>query len=346
MAAMTAPRHRELARGMVSELDAIVDPTERRRFAFGAIAAMLQLAVSGYIGQAFLAPGQIVGAFQNPRGPSMPRPDASQLLRRHMAPLAISLGVLTTFLLVNFARQVPRLSPGEVTPGTMAEALMLAVPFILAMTIPMAVFLAVSWVFTRLGADGTLAEVRRQRGGLRRLLAPVCAAAFGVAALTLVSNTQVLPHANLQLATLLSGRAQEGKSDRTMTIGELREAAGSARASAVPDAASRAVAYEVEIQKKFALAAASIVLALAGAAIALRFPRGGMGLVIGAGVVVFVGYYGCLIAGEALAERQVISPFVAMWMANAVLLIVASLLVWRPGEPRVARGAESLAISG
>jgi lipopolysaccharide export LptBFGC system permease protein LptF len=56
--------------------------------------------------------------------------------------------------------------------------------------------------------------------------------------------------------------------------------------------------------------------------------------------------YVSLVAGKAFAERQVISPFVGMWMANAFLLAVVLLLVWRPGGPDAARGAESLAIGG
>src|SRR5439155_11662794 len=53
----------------------------------------------------------------------------------------------------------------------------------------------------------------------------------------------------------------------------------------------------VEIHKKFSLAAACIVFALVGAPIALRFPRGGVGLVIGASFVVFATYYVGLIGG-------------------------------------------------
>jgi lipopolysaccharide export system permease protein len=60
--------------------------------------------------------------------------------------------------------------------------------------------------------------------------------------------------------------------------------------------------------------------------------------------IVFTGYYLSLVAGESLADRQMISPFVGMWMANAFLLAVVLLLVWRPGRPRAEGGAESLAI--
>jgi hypothetical protein len=44
--------------------------------------------------------------------------------------------------------------------------------------------------------------------------------------------------------------------------------------------------------------------------------------------------------------RQVISPLVAMWMANAFLLAVVLLLVWRPSRPGPARGAETRVIGG
>ena len=67
---------------------------------------------------------------------------------------------------------------------------------------------------------------------------------------------------------------------------------------------------------------------------------------LGASTFLFTVYYVSLVAGEALADRQVISPLVAMWMANAFLLTVALLLVWRPSRPDPTRGAETLAIGG
>jgi lipopolysaccharide export LptBFGC system permease protein LptF len=348
MAERAAPRHRELMRGMVSELDAIADPAERSRFAVGAIVAIVRLALSGYSGTPVHAPGGLIG-FSEPEdetlgGPSMSRLTTRELLRRHATPFAFTLASLTGLLLANHAvRQLPELSARGVPAGTMVGALLLALPHTLALTIPMAVLVAVTWVFTRLGAEGVLAAAHREPHGIRRLVAPVLGAAAVIAALTLVSNTQIVPRTNARLLSVLAGAPGE-PSDRTMTVGELHEAARSARTVGGRGAAARAAAYEVEIQKKFALAAACIVLALAGAAIPLRFARGGLGLVIGASGVVFTGYYVTLVAGESLADRLVISPFVAMWMANTFLLAIVLLLVWRPGRPRAAGGAESLAI--
>ena len=76
--------------------------------------------------------------------------------------------------------------------------------------------------------------------------------------------------------------------------------------------------YEVEIHKKFALAAACFIFVLLGAPIALRFPRAGVGLTIGVSLVVFGLYYVGLIAGESLARRGMVPPFVSMWIANAL----------------------------
>lgn len=86
--------------------------------------------------------------------------------------------------------------------------------------------------------------------------------------------------------------------------------------------------YQVEIEKKFALAAACVVFVLLGAPLALRFPRGGVGLVIGASLAVFGLYYVGLIAGETLADKLILGPFLAMWLANAIFTIAGLLLLY------------------
>jgi lipopolysaccharide export system permease protein len=99
--------------------------------------------------------------------------------------------------------------------------------------------------------------------------------------------------------------------------------------------------YGVEIQKKFALSAACIVFVLIGAPIALRFPRGGVGLVIGVSLVVFAIYYVGLIAGESLADRAFLTPFWAMWAANVILTGVGLLLLVQMGkEGATSRGGD------
>jgi lipopolysaccharide export system permease protein len=99
--------------------------------------------------------------------------------------------------------------------------------------------------------------------------------------------------------------------------------------------------FNVEIQKKFAISIACSIFVLLGAPIALRFPRGGVGLVIGVSFAVFGLYYVGLIAGEPLAENGVISPFWAMWASNVVFTIAGIILLARVGRiGSTARGGD------
>jgi lipopolysaccharide export system permease protein len=83
--------------------------------------------------------------------------------------------------------------------------------------------------------------------------------------------------------------------------------------------------YLVEIHKKFTLSIACISFVLIGIALALRFPRGGIGLVIGASLVIFALFYVSLTAGEQLADRDLVSPAVAMWFPNLIVLAAGVL---------------------
>ena len=99
--------------------------------------------------------------------------------------------------------------------------------------------------------------------------------------------------------------------------------------SRVTDAKTTASRYAVEIQKKFALAAACAVFVLLGAPVGLRFPRGGVGLVLGVSIMVFGLYYIGLVAGEAAANRLVLTPFWGMWMTNVLCTAIGIALMIR-----------------
>jgi lipopolysaccharide export system permease protein len=96
----------------------------------------------------------------------------------------------------------------------------------------------------------------------------------------------------------------------------------------VRGAHQRAAIYEVEIQKKLAISAACVIFALLGVPVAIRFPRGGVGLVIGTSLAVFSIYYVGLIGGEELGDRLVVSPFLAMWTPNLIFTAVGLVLLW------------------
>lgn len=104
-----------------------------------------------------------------------------------------------------------------------------------------------------------------------------------------------------------------------------------------------AAGFQVEIHKKYSLAVACIVFVLIGAPLALRFPRGGVGMVIGASVAIFGFYYIGLIGGESLADRRVIPPFWAMWTPNMLMAIAGIILFLRLGHERTtSRGGSAV----
>lgn len=93
-------------------------------------------------------------------------------------------------------------------------------------------------------------------------------------------------------------------------------------ADRVQDADHRADRYAVEVHKKWAISLACVSFVIIGIVMALRFPRAGIGLVIGGGLAVFSIHYVGLTAGESLADRGLVSPWVAMWTPNIVLTVI------------------------
>jgi hypothetical protein len=66
-----------------------------------------------------------------------------------------------------------------------------------------------------------------------------------------------------------------------------------------------------------------------------------MGLVIGGGLAAFSVYYVGLTAGEALADRGLLSPGLSMWLPNLILTaagVVGLILVNR--QPGLNRGGD------
>jgi lipopolysaccharide export system permease protein len=112
-------------------------------------------------------------------------------------------------------------------------------------------------------------------------------------------------------------------------------------ADRVRDADQRADRYAVEVHKKWAISLACISFVIVGIVMALRFPRAGIGLVIGGGLAVFSIHYVGLTAGESLADRGLVSPWVAMWTPNIVLTALGLLgLVRVSRESGTTRGGD------
>jgi len=455
------------------------------------------------------------------------------LLRQHAAPLGFALTALTALLLLNqIAKQLGNLVGKGLPWSVIVEVFVLSIPFIVAMTLPMAVLVAVLHTMSRLAADHEITAMTASGISVGRIARPVLAGATAVALCSFLLNDQLLPRSNHRLRTLLvdiqrkkpsftlkeqvinevvagqfflraaridqatnrlrdvtiydlgdvdrrriitadsghmaytpgqtdlyltllEGDIQEVRrgedaqfnrtffhtnrvrvkgvsnqlvrteedsyrGDREMTICEMQQVVSAARGDAqaarrdanatvtqdlrrlaglapapappqVPDSATggvycrllrqlgrwllpaevkaqtpaprpsparvtfgvtagenqrvdgarrRAAIYQVEINKKLAIAFACFVFALIGVPLALRFPRGGAGLVIGTSVIVFAIYYVGLIGGEDLGDRLIVPPFLAMWAPNLLFSVVGAAGLWatRRASP-IARGS-------
>ncbi|RKY92799.1 YjgP/YjgQ family permease [candidate division KSB1 bacterium] len=76
---------------------------------------------------------------------------------------------------------------------------------------------------------------------------------------------------------------------------------------------------QVEIHKKYSIPAACIVFVLIGAPLGIKTRKGNLGISSGISLLFFVLYWVSLIGGEELADRRLISPFLAMWGANILV---------------------------
>jgi len=449
------------------------------------------------------------------------------LLRQHLAPLGFALSALTALMVLNqIAKRFPELVGKGLPSSVIAEVFVLSIPFIVAMTLPMAVLVAVLHTMSRLASDHEITAMTASGISVGRIARPVLVGAAVITLLAFLWNDQLLPRTNHRLRTLLvdiqrkkpsfglkeqainevvpdqfflraaridratnrlrdvtiydlgeadrrriitadSGRMaytpgqtdlyltlvdgdiqeirrgddaqfnrtffhinhirvrgvsnqlvrteeDSYRTDREMTICDMRRAAAAAQndaraahrdadatverdlrrlAGLAPSTAAplqtdtssdaycglldrlgrwvlpakaqaqtvqppgyrvpappssplvtlgvtagederalsgrrRAAAYLVEIHKKRAIAGACFVFALLGIPVALRFPRGGAGLVIGVGVVVFAIYYIGLIGGEDLGDRLIVSPFLAMWGTNLLFGALGLVALW------------------
>ena len=87
--------------------------------------------------------------------------------------------------------------------------------------------------------------------------------------------------------------------------------------------------YEVEIYKKYSIPFACVVFTLLGAPLGYKVKKGGFGIASGLSLLFFLVYWASLIGGEKLADRDLFSPFLGMWIANIVLGVFGLYLIYK-----------------
>lgn len=87
--------------------------------------------------------------------------------------------------------------------------------------------------------------------------------------------------------------------------------------------------FELEYERRYAMAAAAFILTVIGLSLSSRKVRGGMGLNIGIGLVLSFTYILFMTVTQTFAVSGYTSPRVAMWIPNFVYTIIAIFLYRR-----------------
>jgi lipopolysaccharide export system permease protein len=101
----------------------------------------------------------------------------------------------------------------------------------------------------------------------------------------------------------------------------------------------RAKQYIVEIQKKYAIPFACIVFLLVGCPLGIITRGGNFGFSAAITLAFYILYWACLIGGEKLADRALMSPVLSMWLGNIIVGVLGIYLTIRVNN-------ESLNIKG
>ncbi len=88
----------------------------------------------------------------------------------------------------------------------------------------------------------------------------------------------------------------------------------------------------VELYKKYAIPFACIVFVFIGAPLGVLARRGTFGIAATFSLGFFLVYWTCLIGGEKLADRGLLSPMIGMWMANIIMGIFGLYITLRIGR--------------
>lgn len=114
------------------------------------------------------------------------------------------------------------------------------------------------------------------------------------------------------------------KGGREMTLGELTQNIHDLRAKGQ---GTKALSFEVERHKKFAIPTACVVFGLLGLGLSLGARKEARSAAFGLSIVVIFVYYVFIRLGQQAGDTGLVPPSVAMWAANVVLGAIAVALL-------------------
>jgi lipopolysaccharide export system permease protein len=126
------------------------------------------------------------------------------LIRAHSGPFLFAVSALTGLLFLNaVAREMEKLAGKGLPWDVLAEFLVLSLPHTVALTLPMAVLVAVLYAFSEMASSNEITAMRA--GGISplKIMRPLLLMGALVASAMLYFNDQVLPESNHRLRNLM-----------------------------------------------------------------------------------------------------------------------------------------------
>ena len=106
---------------------------------------------------------------------------------------------------------------------------------------------------------------------------------------------------------------------------------------------SKARYYEIEFQRRFALPAACLVLAMVGIPLGLSARKGGKSTGFVLTILLVCVYYFFSLIGVSMARQGKMPPWEGVWMANAFFFLCGLVLLWRVDRMPIELGSLSAA---
>jgi lipopolysaccharide export system permease protein len=126
------------------------------------------------------------------------------LVRAHVGPFLFALSALTGLLFLNaVAREMEKLAGKGLPMDVLGEFLLLSLPHTVALTLPMAVLVAVLYAFSEMAAHNEITAMRAGGVSPLRILRPLLFMGLAAASVMLYFNDRVLPESNHRLKNLM-----------------------------------------------------------------------------------------------------------------------------------------------
>lgn len=199
-----------------------------------------------------------------------------------------------------------------------AEITTRSLHWILALTIPMSLFSAILYSYSK---------QPQFTFPIKHLIIPGC-----ITILLVLHNSLILPDSNHRIAKMLSAisnnkpiesYSKKHRGDRELSLIGLDSVE---YVAATTNQSKRAAQYRFEFHKKLAIPAAAIVFFLLGAPLAWIY-RSKKKLIWSIHFAVFGFYFTALTYGETWSDALLVNPVVAAWFPNMILFGIGILLI-------------------